>query len=473
MPLNSIPVSPTDLSVLEPIIGAERMHRVMTAATDVSNAMSGRSVISVNSTGKGGGVAEMLHWLLRYIRGAGIDVSWYVIDGNPEFFALTKRIHNMLHGNKGDGLPLTPDSADTFQQVSQENAAELRAVVKPGDIVVLHDPQTAGIAPEMKSIGATVIWRCHVGTELESDLRSHAWDFLRPSLEDVDGFVFSRKSLVPDWVDTNRLAIIPPSIDPFSTKNRPMSQDTARSILEHTGIVQGDSVLPVPEFTLADGSTGRVNRMADIVRTGPAPKPDAKFAVQVSRWDRLKDMQGVMEAFAEHVDGERESRLVLAGPVVTGVADDPEGGEVLTECIEAWRELPHFERHRIQLVCIPMTDIDENAAIVNALQTHATVVIQKSLEEGFGLTVTEAMWKGKPVVASAVGGIQDQIVHGESGLLVNDPSNGAEFGAAVQSVLDDEQFAQDLGTGAAKRVSENFLGDRHLLQYAELVSKLA
>ncbi len=472
MPLNSVPLQPTDLSVLEPIIGKERAARILATAGDVVKSMAGRSIINVNSTGKGGGVAEMLHWLLRYIRGTGLDVSWYVIEGNPEFFALTKRLHNMLHGNAGDGRSLTDADGDAFHQVSLQNAEELRAVVKPGDIVVLHDPQTAGIVPEMKSVGATVIWRCHVGTEQESAIRTKAWEFLRPSLENADGYVFTRKSLVPDWIDEKRLKIIPPSIDPFSTKNRPMSAMHAAAILRQTGIIQGADG-EVPEFTLSNGSTGRVNRMADIVRTGPAPGPDVPYAVQVSRWDRLKDMQGVMEAFAAHVDGERETRLVLAGPVVTGVADDPEGGEVLTECIEAWRELPHFERHRIQLVCLPMTDIDENAAIVNALQTNATAVIQKSLEEGFGLTVTEAMWKGKPVVASAVGGIQDQIVHGESGLLVENPRDAAEFGAALQSVLDNDEFASGLGEAARQQVTEKFLGDRHLLQYAELLNQLA
>ncbi len=472
MPITTVPLQPTDLSVLAPIIGEERTSRLLSTASDVSSALSGKSVINVNSTAKGGGVAEMLHWLLRYIRGTGVDVNWYVISGSPEFFPLTKRIHNMLHGDAGDGIPLTDADSEVFRKVSLENAEELRAVVKPGDIVVLHDPQTAGLAPEMKQAGADVIWRCHVGTEQDSELRTAAWNFLSPYLNDVDRFIFTRPSLVPDWVDRERLSIIAPSIDPFSTKNRPMSSEQARSILEHTGIVQGNSTTEPPEFTRADGSIGRVNRMADIVRTGPAPHPDTRYAVQVSRWDRLKDMQGVMEAFAEYVDGMRETRLVLAGPVVTGVADDPEGGEVLTECIEAWRELPHFERHRIQLVCLPMIDIHENAAIVNALQTNATAVVQKSIQEGFGLTVTEAMWKGRPVVASAVGGIQDQIVHGESGLLVDDPQDGEEFGKALQSVLDDDALAGRLGDNARRQINEHFLGDRHLLQYAELIQQL-
>ncbi len=464
------------MSRLEPIIGAERMRVVQKTAVKISKTLSGRSLINVNSTAKGGGVAEMLYWMLGYVRGAGVDVNWYVIGGNPEFFVLTKRLHNMLHGKSApdsdSGGEFTDHDSAVYRDVTQQNAAELRALVSPGDIVILHDPQTAGLAPEMKDAGAVVVWRCHVGTEQESEIRTTAWDFVRPYLENVDAFIFSRKELAPGWVDVKRLLIVPPSIDPFSTKNRAMSDETAQAILEHAGIIQGAAGNGLTEFTLGDGSSGRVNRMADIVRTGPAPGPDARFAVQVSRWDRLKDMQGVMEAFANLIDGERDSHLVLAGPVVTGVADDPEGGEVLTECIEAWRELPHFERSRIQLVCIPMTDIDENAAIVNALQTHATLVIQKSLEEGFGLTVTEAMWKAKPVVASAVGGIQDQIVHGESGLLVRDPYDHHEFAAAVQAVLDDGKFAEKLGKSARQRVTERFLGDRHLLQYAELVAGL-
>ena len=295
---------------------------------------------------------------------------------------------------------------------------------------------------------------------------------MRPSLEGADAFVFSRKEYVPDWVPENRLRVIPPSIDPFATKNRPMSADAALAILAGTGILQNSNASGSPQYTNADGSIGRVDRMADIVRTGPGPDADAKLVVQVSRWDRLKDMQGVMSAFADHVDGEKDSRLVLAGPSVTGVQDDPEGAEVLTECIAVWRELSHFERHRIQLVCLPMTDVDENAAIVNVLQTHASVVVQKSLQEGFGLTVTEAMWKAKPIVASAVGGIQDQIVNGQSGLLVKDPGDASEFGSAVQSLLDDERLANKIGNNAKQRVQEKFLGHRHMLQYVDLIRDL-
>lgn len=281
MPLNSVPLQSADLARLEPVIGSERTRLVLDTADEISTALSGRALISVNSTAKGGGVAEMLHWMLSYVRGAGVDVSWYVIDGTPEFFKITKRLHNMLHGHEGDGLPMNSHDRNVYREVTLANAGELRAVVSPGDIVMLHDPQTAGLAAEMKNAGATVIWRCHVGTDRKSDLNTAAWEFLRPYLEDVDALVFSRSELAPEWVDENRLFIIPPSVDPFSTKNRPMSRDAALAILAHTGVIHYDSTDVPPEFTLADGSTGRVNRMADIVRTGPAPGPDSRLAVQV------------------------------------------------------------------------------------------------------------------------------------------------------------------------------------------------
>ncbi len=196
------------------------------------------------------------------------------------------------------------------------------------------------------------------------------------------------------------------------------------------------------------------------------------LVVQVSRWDPLKDMTGVMTAFAENVAGAGPAHLLLAGPVVTGVADDPEGAATLERCIEVWRRLPHAERSRIHLACLPMHDADENAAIVNAIQRHAAVVTQKSLAEGFGLTVAEAMWKARPIVASAVGGIVDQIVPGEHGLLIDDPRDPAAFGQAVRNLLDDRPYAERLGANARTRATAEFLGDRHLAQYAELFARL-
>jgi trehalose synthase len=187
----------------------------------------------------------------------------------------------------------------------------------------------------------------------------------------------------------------------------------------------------------------------------------------------MKDMAGVMEGFVRHVDPLVGAHLLLCGPAVRGVADDPEAAEVLEECTELWRDLPQATRSRLHLACIPMDDPDENAAIVNAIQRHASVVVQKSLAEGFGLTVAEAMWKQRPVVASAVGGIVDQIEDGTHGLLVDDPLDLQEFGAAVEALLRDRDRAGELAVNARRRVTDEFLGDRHLEQYGLLFEQLS
>jgi trehalose synthase len=210
-----------------------------------------------------------------------------------------------------------------------------------------------------------------------------------------------------------------------------------------------------------------------LVVAGDVVPRDARVVLQVSRWDRLKDMAGVLKGFSDHLEEmPADVHLVLVGPDVYGVSDDPEGAEVLDECVAAWKALPEEAQRRVHLVALPMDDVDENAHIVNALQRYATVVVQKSLVEGFGLTVTEPMWKAKPVIASKVGGIQDQIVDGESGVLLADPEDLDEFARSLARLLADEALAQRLGEGAYQRVKDNFLGDRHLAQYVDLVTDL-
>lgn len=453
------------------VVGDERTRELLETVNAAGDVLGGRSVINVNSTAAGGGVAEMLHVLLGYVRGIGIDTRWLVIDGSPEFFALTKRIHNHLYGTSGDGGPLGPAEHDLYVSTLRPDRDALAAHARPGDVVVLHDPQTAGLAEPAKRLGCRVAWRCHVGIDHPNEHSDRGWEFLRPYLEPfVDHYVFTDAGFPPPWVPRDHCSIIWPSIDPFSPKNQELSDATVEAILTHVGIIAGTP--GDTGFHRNDGSAARVERYCDVFRTGPPADPERPLIAQISRWDLMKDMNGVMEAFSRYVDSGRDAELVLAGPVVSAVADDPEGGEVLQDCWNAWRQLPHAVRSRVQLVCLPMHDLDENAAIVNALQRHAAVVTQKSLAEGFGLTVAEAMLKGTPVVASAVGGIVDQVIDGETGLLVKDPTDLEEFGEMLCRLLDDPELQKRLGEQGRVRATATHLGDTHLQKWLAVTRDL-
>jgi len=473
--MEEVNVSPISLERLAAILPLDRMDRLEVAAGRARATFGDRVVWHVNATAHGGGVAEMLQTLLAYGKGAGIDNRWVVLDGDPPFFAITKRLHNALHGEPGDGGPLGPAEREHYESVLRANLAELAPRVSARDIVLLHDPQTAGLAGGLRELGARVVWRCHVGRDRPNDLTRAAWEFLRPYLGQAQALVFSRREYAPEWVEDERLVVIPPSIDPFAVKNTPLRPDEVSAVLAGAGLVEdGGRQRPV-DFVRRDGTAGavRAQRGSRGLLIGGPPPVDVPLVLQVSRWDRLKDMSGVMEGFAlavadSDLDG---AHLMLAGPDVSGVTDDPEGAEVLRDCTEEWNHLPEAVRSRVHLAAIPMDDVDENAIIVNALQRHATVVVQKGLVEGFGLTVTEAMWKGRPVVASNVGGIQDQITDGQDGLLV-DPYDIEGYARVLVRVLADAELAERLGSAAHARVLEEFLGDRHLEQYAELFSRL-
>ena len=428
-----------------------------------------RVIWNVNSTARGGGVAELLQSLVAYVRGAGFDCRWAVIAGDPDFFALTKRLHNRLHGATGDGGPLDDEQRAIYDRVSKKNARALARLVRRGDIVLLHDPQTAGLVRPLLDRGASVIWRCHVGLDVPNDLARSAWDFLRPYVEGADAYVFSRAAFAWEDLDPERLFVIPPSIDVFTPKNQELDPPTVGAILAAAGLGANSADAP-PVFTRSDGSPERVDRRAELIEDAQVPAA-GHVVTQVSRWDRLKDPAGVLDAFAGVIAPRTDAHLVLAGPAVAAVADDPEGAEVLAEVAAQREGLPGDVRARVHLALLPMEDLEENAAIVNALQRRSQVVCQKSLAEGFGLTVAEAMWKARPVVASAVGGIQDQIVDGETGVLVA-PHDLDEFGEAVTSLLADPARAERLGAQARARVRDTFLGPRHLTQYVDLFERV-
>jgi trehalose synthase len=408
---------------------------------DYATKVRGRVVWNVNSTARGGGVAELLAALIPYDLGQGIDERWAVIEGTPQFFEVTKKIHSLLHGHASNGAAVSAQERRVYEETLAPNAAALLEVMKAGDVAVLHDPQTAGLVPALTRAGIKVVWRSHVGVDVPNDVVRNAWSFLTPYLMTGSAFVFSRRAYVFEGLDDTRVAIIAPTIDPFTTKNRDLTAGEVAEILATSGVIRD-----VPN--------------------------GARIVLQVSRWDRLKDPVGVMRGFAEHVAPFTDSWLVLAGPQVNSVEDDPEQPEVLAELERVRRGCDEQVRERVVVTQIPMQDIERNAAIVNALQRRAQVVVQKSLAEGFGLTVAEAMWKAKPVVASRVGGIEDQIENGTSGVLIDDPLDLASFGRAVVDVLVDDARAESLGREARVRIIHQFLAPRHLSEQALLISAL-
>jgi trehalose synthase len=423
----------------------------------------------VNSTAAGGGVAEMLQVLVGYVQGLGISIGWLVISGDAGFFAITKRLHNQIHGSLS-GAPLGPEEASHYVQMLAANAVELAARVRPGDVVLLHDPQTAGLAASLAQAGARVVWRCHIGVDWEDDVTRAGWEFLRPHLAAAEACVFSRRNYAPAWIPAEKVWVIPPSIDPFSPKNQSLDAGTVLAILARLGVLDGAAPTVPARFVRRDGDVDIVTRPAAVIGEG-RPRPGDPVLVQVSRWDRLKDMAGVMRGFADHVVPGGDGYLMLVGPSVSDVSDDPEGAAVYGECLLQWRDLSPAARARTLLVTLPLDDIDENAALVNALQRHATVIAQKSLAEGFGLTVSEGMWKGRPVIGSAVGGIIDQIAEG-TGILLPDPADLAAFGSAARLLLGDPDQAARMGQAAHAHVREQYVGDVHLLRYAKLLATL-
>ena len=451
--LREVGVAAHPLHRLSRLIGADRADELARVADQTRRVLGGARVWNISSTSIGGGVAEMLRELVGYSIGSGIDVRWLVIGGDQRFFDITKRLHNRLHGTIGDGGALGRSEADHYKSLLQENADSLLHRIGAGDVVMLHDPQTLGLAAPLAERGALVVWRCHIGTERTNGHTEEGWRFLEPFLAPCRAYVFSHRGFVPKVLETSEIHIIAPSIDPYSAKNRPLNEARVKRLLVKVGLFGDDG----------DGS------FASSVLGGAGPVQwDDRLVVQVSRWDRLKDMQGVLQGFAAMVEGQAGLRLALVGPEVKSVSDDPEDAAVLADCLAQWENLPHKVRSTVRIVGLPMNDVEVNGLMVNAIQRRATVVVQKSLEEGFGLTVSEAMWKARPVVASAVGGIVDQVVPG-TGVLLRDPSDLNTFGSVLADLLVNPEQMADMGRRARDRIRSNFLSDRHLLDFARLI----
>jgi len=369
--------------------------------------LKGKVIQHINSTAVGGGVAEILSRMVPLLKELGVDTRWDVIKGGEQFFEVTKKFHNVLHG-RPEGI--TQRDFDIFLETSQRN---IEALDIYGDIVFVHDPQP--IALIKKRSGNKWIWRCHVDV---SNPNQRVWKFLENFITDYDSAVFS----APNF--SQRLPIrqflISPSIDPLSDKNRELPQETIDSVLRKYNI-----------------------------------KKDKPVITQISRFDRLKDPIGVIETYKQ-VKKYFDCQLILAGG---SAADDPESTQVLEEA-----RVKSGHDKDIHILLLPQDNI-----AVNALQRASDVIVQKSLKEGFGLTVAEALWKSKPVVASNVGGIPLQIKHKYSGLLCHS-IDGASF--AIKQLLANPEYAKKLGQNGREHIRNNFLISRHIKEYMLLFLSL-
>lgn len=365
--------------------------------------LEGKTIQHINSTSVGGGVAEILNTMVPLMNELGVKTRWDVIKGGEDFFYVTKAFHNALHGKQAE---INSRMYEIFLNYSNRQRSEMEL---SGDIIFVHDPQPIGLIERKKDIGKKWIWRCHVDTSMPN---MEVWNFLKIFIEKYDLSVFSAPPFSRELMIKQMM--IPPSIDPLSDKNIELSDDICEKTLKDFGI-----------------------------------DPSRPIVTQISRFDYLKDPVGVIKAYQiakRYVD----CQLVIAGG---GAADDPEAREVIAKVKEAAGD--DKDIHILELP--PASHLE-----INALQRGSTIVMQKSLKEGFALTVAEALWKGKPVIGSAVGGIPLQIMHNITGMLVHSIEGAA---SAIRYLLTNPEFAEKLGQNGKEHVRRNFLLTRHLKDY--------
>jgi len=392
--------------------GDEAVDRLVAAA----DPLKGSRIVHVSSTSFGGGVAELLPTQIAILRDLGVDVDWQLIDGSPEFFSVTKLVHNACHGA---GVPWTEAMERTYLERIEANAARFEV---DADIVFVHDPQPLALVWFLEQAGkrrGSWVWRCHIDLSRPME---QVWSFYAMYADLYDAIVFSNETFIRPELSP-RIAVIPPSIDPLSPKNAWLDHETVYEILHTYGI--------------------------------DAQRP---MMTQISRFDPWKDPLGVIDAYRLATEAVPDLQLVLAGSMAH---DDPEG----------WHYLEQTERHRRGDPDIHvLTNLQQVGPVdVNAFQRGCTVAVQKSIREGFGLTVSEAMWKERAVVAGDAGGLRLQVRDGDTGFLVGSAEHCAE---RIVELLRDAELRTRMGHAAKERVRDNFLTTRELTEYLELFASL-
>lgn len=409
---NLVEVKARHLAQYAPVVGEEMVEAVRTLAAP----FRGARVLHINATAYGGGVAEILHWLVPLMQDVGLAAEWQVIEGSDEFFEVTKAMHN---GLQGMDLPFTPEMQDLWCRTNEANA---RALEGQYDFIIVHDPQPAGLLRFHGREGSRHwIWRCHIDTSTPNPAY---WEFLVPYLTPYDAYIFTMAEYLGPGLDRGKVAIIPPKIDPLSPKNLPVPEEEQKATLERFGV-----------------------------------DPARPLLCQVSRFDPWKDPLGVIDAYRLVKEAVPAVQLALVGSMA---ADDPEGWTYYDRTLRhAGEDLDIVVLHNFHGVG------DREVA---AFQAAADVVIQKSLREGFGLVVAEALWKGTPVVGGNVGGIRLQVLHGETGYLVDSVE---ECARRCLDLLRDPERARAMGQAGREHVRRNFLSIHHLRDYLRLFRSLA
>lgn len=432
-------------------------------------AVKGCTIWMINSTAIGGGVAEMLPSQLRILRELGVAIEWLVIEAKEDrFFDLTKRIHNAIHG-AGDGK-FTTEDREVFEQVNRLNLQKALSLINDGDIVVVHDPQPMPLAAMIKKEKeVSIIWRCHIGLEDDTEITDAVWNFLTPYTNDYDHFIFSLPSYVPKPLK-KKSSIIPPAIDPLSHKNRALQLHKCIGILYQSGILDDHKAMLYHRYehlvrrVMPDGSFAGVNDQNNL---NLIYRP---IVTEISRWDRLKGFKELMQSFIKMKkdnleNGDPESLsykrikmtlLVMGGPDPAFVSDDPEGMAVLNELIAEYKDLDDDIKNDIAILLLPLDNPKENALIVNALQRSSSIVVQNSIQEGFGLTATEAMWKKKPVLVSGAAGLKFQVEHNKTGKINEDPTDIVRLSMVLSEMLNNPKERDKWGFNGQLRVIQNF-----------------
>ncbi len=445
-----------------------------------------RTIWMINSTAQGGGVAEMLPSQMNILRSMGVSVEWLVMEADdPDFFVFTKQIHNAIHG-KGDPEYFNKKNKELYEGINANNVEDALKLIKDGDIVVIHDPQPAAMGNMIaEKRDVTLIWRCHIGLELRNEATNAAWDFLAPYLQAYQHYVYSVPEYIPEQIDKAKVAIIPPSIDTYSYKNRELNVHKNVGILHQAGIIDGIEELVYPFYShlvkriQPDGTSGSCTSPSDLELL------HRPVITQVSRWDYLKGFVPLMEGFVGMKEvGNRlpkdsyeyrwisKCRLVLAGPDLDSIQDDPEGLEVMETIIARYKSIHPDLQKDIAILLLPMNSAKENALIVNALQRTSNIVVQNSLQEGFGLTATEAMWKAVPMVVSGATGLRSQVEDGIQGLINPNPDDPKSVRDVLMEILKDPDRREEMGMNGRNRVIQEFNIVRQLIRWVELWAKL-